>query len=210
MPRNSASRSCTVPPDGKPGGAAPVRASSGSGGGGRSRSPARYSPFTPSTWKYTVSDSSARRISLADCGRLNSTLPCCTITSWASAWALYSSARSKGLLARPWATSQVSARLTGHSSSSGVSIQSRISPNRERCSRWKIFIGGQPLTTGSRPRGNHHYAQASQPGPDSHGSGLRTRSSQGSSPGRARWRCGWGRALSSCAAGGCRPRWRCC
>jgi hypothetical protein len=27
----------------------------------------------------------------------------------------------------------------GHSSSSGVSIQSRISPNSERCSRWKIF-----------------------------------------------------------------------
>src|SRR3954452_8577848 len=39
------------------------------------------------------------------------------------------------------ATSHVSARLTGHSSSSGVSIQSRISPNRERCSRWKIFMG---------------------------------------------------------------------
>ena len=62
-------------------------------------------------------------------------LPRCTMTSWARAWALYSSARSKGLLARPCATSQVSARLTGHSSSSGVSIQSRISPKRDRCSR---------------------------------------------------------------------------
>src|SRR5665647_3571984 len=37
------------------------------------------------------------------------------------------------------ATSQVSARLTGQSSSSGVSIQSRISPNSDRCSRWNIF-----------------------------------------------------------------------
>jgi hypothetical protein len=55
---------------------------------------------------------------------------------------LYSSARSNGLPAMLWATSQVSARLIGHSSSSGVSIQSRISPNSERCSRWKIFIGG--------------------------------------------------------------------
>src|SRR6218665_3636219 len=54
---------------------------------------------------------------------------------------LYSSARSNGLLAMPCATSHVSARLTGHSSSSGVSIQSRISPTSERCSRWKIFMG---------------------------------------------------------------------
>src|SRR4051812_6830896 len=34
----------------------------------------------------------------------------------------------------PWATSQVSATLIGHSRSSGASIQSRISPKRERCS----------------------------------------------------------------------------
>ena len=40
--------------------------------------------------------------------------------------------------------------------------------------------------------------------------GLRPRSSQDSSPDRARWRCGSGPARSSCAAGGCRPRWRCC
>ncbi len=32
------------------------------------------------------------------------------------------------------ATSQVSATLIGHSSSSGASIQSRISPKSERCS----------------------------------------------------------------------------
>jgi hypothetical protein len=35
----------------------------------------------------------------------------------------------------PCATSQVSATLIGHSSSSGASIQSRISPKSERCSR---------------------------------------------------------------------------
>jgi hypothetical protein len=76
--------------------------------------------------------SSARRISLADCGRLN-----CTVVGLdaqlGQRLGVVSSARSKGLLARPCATSQVSARLTGHSSSSGVSIQSRISPNSERC-----------------------------------------------------------------------------
>ena len=43
----------------------------------------------------------------------------------------------------PCATSQVSATLIGHSSSSGASIQSRISPNSERCSR----------RNGLRPRG---------------------------------------------------------
>ena len=36
----------------------------------------------------------------------------------------------------PWATHHVSAKLSGQSSSSGVSIQSRISPNKLRCSRW--------------------------------------------------------------------------
>src|SRR5512140_192766 len=66
----------------------------------------------------------------------------CTVTSCASVWTSYSSARSNGLPAMLCATTQVSARLTGHSSSSGVSIQSRISPNRERCSRWKIFKAG--------------------------------------------------------------------
>src|SRR5256885_17164771 len=35
----------------------------------------------------------------------------------------------------PCATSQVSTTLIGHSRSSGASIQSRISPKRERCSR---------------------------------------------------------------------------
>ncbi len=45
------------------------------------------------------------------------------------------SSRSNGWLAMPWATSQVSATLIGHSSSSGASIQSRISPKSERCSR---------------------------------------------------------------------------
>ena len=39
------------------------------------------------------------------------------------------------LVAAPQNASQVSASVTGHSSSKGVSIQSRISPNRERCSR---------------------------------------------------------------------------
>lgn len=33
------------------------------------------------------------------------------------------------------ATSQVRATLIGHSNSSGASIQSRISPNSDRCSR---------------------------------------------------------------------------
>ena len=86
-----------------------------------------------------MSESSARKISLAGWGKLNCALPLWTVISCASAWALYSSARSNGLLAMPWATSHVSAKLIGHSSSSGVSIQSRISPNSERCSRWKIF-----------------------------------------------------------------------
>ena len=113
---------------------------------------------------------------------------CCTITSCASAWTLYSSARSNGLPAMLCATSQVSARLTGHSSSSGVSIQSRISPNSERCSAL-----GKSLSWTGRAR-----------------AGLSRGSSPGSSPGRARWRCGSGPSRSSCAGGGCRPRWRCC
>ena len=65
------------------------------------------------------------------------------MASVASSVTLYSSARSKGLPATLWATSQVSTRLIGHSSSSGVSIQSRISPNSERCPDWKIFTDGR-------------------------------------------------------------------
>src|SRR5262245_53148422 len=45
------------------------------------------------------------------------------------------------------ATSQVSATLIGHSSSSGASIQSRISPNSERCSRVAAATGA--ATSGS-------------------------------------------------------------
>src|SRR5438093_13361985 len=47
------------------------------------------------------------------------------------------------------ATSQVMATLIGHSSSSGASIQSRISPNRERCSEWAIHAlsGVSPQAT---------------------------------------------------------------
>ena len=56
-----------------------------------------------------------------------------TLTSRASIAALSPSSRSKGLLAMPCATSQVSSTLIGHSSSSGASIQSRISPNSETC-----------------------------------------------------------------------------
>jgi hypothetical protein len=69
-------------------------------------------------------------------GKLNWVLRCGSVrTNCAKAWALYSKPRSKGWLAIPCATSHVSAKLTGHSSSNGVSIQSRISPNSERCSR---------------------------------------------------------------------------
>ncbi len=45
-------------------------------------------------------------------------------TCWAKAWALYSKARSNGLLAKDCATSHVSAKLSGHSNNRGVSIQS--------------------------------------------------------------------------------------
>ena len=123
----------------------------------------------------------ARRLRQVELARRPCSAPS---TSCASACTLYSSARSKGLLAMPCATSQVSADAHRHSSSSGVSIQSRISPNSERCSRWKSFT----RLRARRLRG----------------------SSRGSSRGRARWRCGSGPSRSSCAGGGCRPRSRCC
>jgi hypothetical protein len=96
----------------------------------------------------------ARSTSRAGRIRLNCTLFCCTATSCASACTLYSSARSNGLAAMLCATSHVSARLIGHSSSSGVSIQSRISPNSERCSRWNSFIrGDEPPLAANAPSG---------------------------------------------------------
>jgi hypothetical protein len=50
----------------------PAAGGSSGGGGGRSRSPARIRPWAQHLVVH-VSDSSARRISLADCGRLNCT-----------------------------------------------------------------------------------------------------------------------------------------
>jgi hypothetical protein len=64
-----------------------------------------------------------------------STLPGTTTTWRATVRAISARSRSNGRLAMLCATSQVSATLIGHSNSSGASIQSRISPNRERCSR---------------------------------------------------------------------------
>jgi hypothetical protein len=63
----------------------------------------------------------------------------CTLICCDSRRVISPSWRSKGLLAMPCATSQVSTTLIGHSSSSGASIQSRISPKRERCSRGKAM-----------------------------------------------------------------------
>src|SRR5687767_6892025 len=51
----------------------------------------------------------------------------------------------------PCATSQVSTTLIGHSSSSGASIQSRISPKRERCSRRTTGGMGSPRITPGPP-----------------------------------------------------------
>ncbi len=99
------------------------------------------SPRAPSTWKYTFSASSARSTSVATSGKRSlmwlgcSRLPGTTTTWRATVRAISARSRSNGRLAMFCATSQVSATLIGHSNSSGASIQSRISPNSERCSR---------------------------------------------------------------------------
>src|SRR5580765_2295429 len=93
------------------------------------------------------SASSVRRISAAATGSRNSACAgrpasARTDTSFASVRTISPSSRSNGLFAMPCATSQVSTTLIGHNSSSGASIQSRISPNSERCSRKAVSAGG--------------------------------------------------------------------
>lgn len=82
----------------------PGLALSSSGGADRSRSPSATAPLGPAIWKYTLSTSSARRMSRAEPGRRGASLP---FTSWiccASTVTLSSSAWSKGWLAMDLAT----------------------------------------------------------------------------------------------------------
>ena len=118
----------------------------------------------------------------------------------------FADSRSQGRLAMPCATSQVSATLIGQISSSGASIQSR-SRRTASPAGWGS-IGHQGRSVGPLPEQGPTLAEG--------GGGTRPtgcfmqRFSEAIAQAAHGGDADGGPARSSCAGGGCRPRWRCC